>query len=224
MSNKVFKTSFGHSIPIIPGFREGLMPPRDNVDPVQRLQHRGHGRIQALKENDFGIVSDIYQYAILADWFDTTLGADRTYERMLDIGGSTGLIGQLFKASGRTRAVDNIEIIDFRDTLNMDRVRYFLQKIQAGRKELYTKGNADIRLGRLKAGVKNRQVWVLNQLNFMQSTFPYFIGEKSNYWNISPNAELGLDRYILGDFFKLDSKYDFLLSSTTMQHFSVPPF
>ena len=78
----------------------------------------------------------------------------------------------------------------------------------------------------LPAGYTYRedQAWVLQQLEHMQSTFPYPIDQNSHYWNIDPTVPLGLDRYILGDYFELEEKYDFILVATTMQHFSVQPF
>jgi hypothetical protein len=104
MPARVFETSFGHKIPIIENYRQTLPPPRDNATPVgaSSIQQSGGGK--APQETDFGIMSDIFQFAMMADWFDSTIAADRRYERMLDIGGGTGLIGQLFKDGCSTSA------------------------------------------------------------------------------------------------------------------------
>lgn len=248
MNQKFFKTSFGHEIPIVPNYRRGLPPPRDNTSVFGASSIEETLGAKAPKESDFGIASDIFQFAMIADWFDTTLASDHQYERMLDVGGSSGLISQLFKATGRVRAVENIEVLDFRDSLDMDLVRHYLRKIQSGRRELDSLNpfietpapspspSVLSRLRRQPASVqpsimvppnytyREDQAWVVQQLNHMQSTFPYAIDRHSHYWNIDPDAPLGLDRYILGDFFKLEEQYDFLLVSTTMQHFSVPVF
>jgi hypothetical protein len=82
-------------------------------------------------------------------------------------------------------------------------------------------------LRRLAApGRPNRedQVWLVNDIDFMQSTFPFPIDRNSHYWNIDPNTTFNLDRYIVGDLMEFEEEYDFLLVSTTMQHFSVPTF
>ena len=223
MTGKFFTTSFGHSIPIVEGYRDTLPPPRDNsIGNASTIQETGG--VKGEKENDFGIFSDIFQFGFFADWLATTPVGGRKFDRMLDIGGSTGLMVQLFKAAGMAREVENIEVVDFRESLDHADVRRLLKKIQAGAQELRGASAMDVKLGKLKAGVKNRQIWLMNQLNFMQSTFPYPITERSHFWKLGPDVPLGLDRYILGDLFELNEKYDFLLSSTTMQHFSVAPF
>lgn len=71
---------------------------------------------------------------------------------------------------------------------------------------------------------RNALSLLVNDLDFMQSTFPFPIDKDSHYWNIDPAVNLSLDRYILGDFMELKETYDFLLVATTMQHFSVPVF
>jgi hypothetical protein len=131
---------------------------------------------------------------------------------MLDIGGGPGLIGQVFKASGRVRAVDDIEILDFRDAVSLDRIRAFLQLIQIAR-------SADSSPNAVTA----RQ-WLSQQVAFMESTFPFPVNQHSNFLRVGPHANLGLDRFILGDLFELNETYDFLVGATTMQHFSVPTF
>jgi SAM-dependent methyltransferase len=193
------------------------------------------------KETDFGIVSDFFQFAMMADWLETTPIADRKFERMLDVGGGTGLIGQLFKASGRTRCIENIEILDYSESLDMNLVRYYANKVQNGRRELYSLGDAvpqvsnESLLKRLRKAIgplpspcsassREDQVWVLGQLDHMTSTFPYPTDSNSHYWKIDPKHDLKLDRYITGDFFELQDQYDFLFVSTTMAHFSVPDF
>jgi hypothetical protein len=227
MQQKYFETSFGHRIPIVPDYRRHLPPPRDNDSALGASSIQQSMGAKGPEESDFGILSDIFQFGMMADWFDRTAVSDRCYNRMLDIGGSTGLMGQLFKAAGRARAVENIEILDFRDSLELDRVRFFLKTIQDMRRELSFPARSrvqELKTVLLRPGIRSSLRWFLEHLNFMQSTFPYPIGEHSNYWKLNPGCELGLDRYILGDLFELDEKYDFLLCATTMQHFSVPSF
>ncbi len=224
MPGKFFKTSFGHSIPIVEGYRKGLPPPRDNAAAMSSSSIQQSGGVKGPKETDFGIMSDIFQYAFFADWLATTPIGGRKFERMLDIGGSTGLMGQLFKAAGFTKRAENIEILDYSESLEADDVRRLLQKVQTGKQEWEASSAFDARLGRLRAGAKSRQYWLGQQIRMLQSIFPYPITEHSHLWRLSPSLQLGLDKYILGDYFDLNEKYDFLLSATTMQHFSVQPF
>src|SRR4051812_34244039 len=124
MTQKVFRTSFGHDIPIIENYRRNLPPPRDNVSAESASSiHQSLGA-KGPKESDFGIVSDIFQFAMMADWFNSTPAAGRRYDRMLDVGGSTGFMSQMFKATGHVRAAENIEILDFSESLDLDRVRH----------------------------------------------------------------------------------------------------
>jgi hypothetical protein len=244
MHQRFFKTSFGHEIPIVEDYRRSLPPPRDNAALVGSSSIQQTLGAKGPEESDFGIVSDVFQFAMMADWFSRTVASGRRYERMLDVGGSTGFIGQLFKATGHVRAVENIEVIDFSESLSIERARLFLRKIQNGRKQLYTPAclqppspDAVSWRGAVRALLSPRhrsapgaiatnedQIWVLQQLDHMISTYPFPIDEHSHYWRIDPDVELSLDRFILGDLFELDEKYDFLLVSTTMQHFSVAPF
>ena len=216
MPSRVFETSFGHKIRIDENYGRYLPQPPNRADVVHSSSIQQSGGIKAPRESDYGITSDIFQFAMMADWLERTEVGDRRFDRMLDIGGSTGLIGQFFKAVGRARTVENIEILDFRDQELLGRVRHFLRLIQAGRKNLYEPSRI--------SKILNRTRWVRSQLDFMQDAYPYPIDQHSNYWRISPDAPLGLDKYILGDLFELDEKYDFLLSATTMHHFSVPLF
>jgi SAM-dependent methyltransferase len=220
MTGRFFKTSFGHSIPIVESYRSTLPP----LGKPRASSIAETGGEKGEKESPFGIFSDIFQFSMFADWLATTPAGGRKFERLLDIGGSTGLIGQLFKGAGIAKAVDNIEVLDFRDSLDMADVCAILAKIRAGSQELRAESAMDFRLGKLKGGVKNRQIWLMNQLRFMESTFPYPITEHSHFWKFAPDVPLSLDRYILGDLFEHNEKYDFILSSTTMQHFSVAPF
>ena len=224
MTGKFFKTSFGHAIPVADGYRAQMPPPRDNASPMGASSITQSGGVKGPKENPFGIMSDIFQYAFFADWLATTPIAGRKFECMLDIGGCTGLMSQLFKASGMVREAHNIEILDYSDALDHDLVRHTIGKIRTGHQELTGQSAFDARLWKLRAGAKSRQVWLLNQLRFLESTFPYPITEHSHLWKLSPNLPLGLDRDIIGDFFELKEPYDFLLCVTTMQHFSVEAF
>ena len=182
------------------------------------------GGAKGPKEDAFAILSDIFQYAFFADWLATTPVGGRKFERMLDIGGSTGLMAQLFKATGMVRQAHNIEILDFSDALDHDQVRHLIGKIRTGHRELTGQSAFDAHIWTLRAGAKSRQIWLLNQLRFMESSYPYPITEHSHLWELSPSLQLGLDRDIIGDFFELNEQYDFLLCATTMQHFSVEPF
>jgi SAM-dependent methyltransferase len=248
MSQKVFKTSFGHEIPIVANYRRNLPPPRDNVSVESASSIQETLGVKGPQESDFGIVSDIFQFSMLADWFNSTPAAGRRYERMLDVGGSTGFISQMFKATGHVRAAENIEILDFSEALDMDRARYFINKINNGRKELYSTNPPwpSVPAAAPPEGVLSRlvrphsappaivrptdytsredQFWVMDQLDFFQSTFPAPIDKFSHFWRLDPKADYSLDRYITGDFMELEEQYDFLLVATTMQHFSVPVF
>ena len=138
MSQKMFRTSFGHDIPIIENYRRNLMSPRDNSSPETASSIDETKGVKGPPESDFGIYSDIFQFAMLADWFNSTPAAGRRYERMLDVGGSTGLMSQLFKATGQVQVAENIEILDFSEALDRDRLRYFIHKINNGHYQLYT--------------------------------------------------------------------------------------
>jgi hypothetical protein len=242
MAGRIFKTSFGYEIPIIENYLRRMPPPRDNLGLAAVPDVLG---AKAPVESDFGIVSDIFQFSMMADWFKTTLASGKQYERMLDINGGTGLIGQLFKAVGIVRAVENVETLDYSESLDADLVRNFLKKIRNGRKESYSQDFAQPAilpqprrgLARLipppppasfapfgSLSSREDQVWVQLQLDHMQSTFPYAIDQHSYYWNVDHDVPLKLDRRILGNFLELDDKYDFLLATTSMQYFSVREF
>ena len=98
MAKKYFKTSFGHEIPIVENYRRNLPPPRDNVSAESGSSIQESLGTKGPAETDFGITSDIFQFAMMADWFRSTPVSERPYKRMLDVGGSTGFISQLFKA------------------------------------------------------------------------------------------------------------------------------
>jgi hypothetical protein len=230
MPQKYFRTSFGHEIPIVENYRRNLPPPRDNTSAESSSSIQESLGVKGPVEDDFGITSDIYQFAILADWFRSTPLSGRRYKRMLDVGGSTGFMSMLFKAAGYVDKVENIEILDFRESLDWDRVHYFFKKIQHGRKVLRqpwsTPRDWRSRYTHWRDSVSDRNAlsWQVNELDFMQSTHPFPVDKDSHYWDIDPDVPLGLDRYILGDMMELDEVYDFLLVATTMQHFSVPVF
>lgn len=118
MPQKYFKTSFGHEIPIVENYRRNLPPPRDNSSAESSSSIQESLGAKGPAENDFGITSDIFQFAMLADWFRSTPVSERRYNRMLDVGGSTGFMSMLFKAAGYVREVENIEILDFQESLD----------------------------------------------------------------------------------------------------------
>jgi hypothetical protein len=227
---KYFKTSFGHEIPIVENYRRNMPPSRDNVSAESASSIQESLGVKAAVESDFGITSDIFQFAMMADWFRSTPVSERPYKKMLDVGGSSGFISMLFKAAGYVRSAENIEILDFQESLDWNRVRYFLRKIQDGRRVLRGPWAAPrdwrSRLTHARDAAKDRDAlaWLVNDLDFMQSTFPFPIDKDSHYWDIDPNSSLTLDRYIIGDLMEFEEVYDFLLVSTTMQHFSVPVF
>ena len=215
MSAKFFETSFGHKIPIDDQYRRNLPSVANKANPenASSIQESGGGKAPA--ESEYGIVSDVYQFAMMADWIDRSVIGDRRFDRMLDIGGSSGLMGQLFKSVGRVHTVENIEILEFREPTFLDRTKQILGRIQAGRKQLDSQP---------RFRIKNHEKWVLSQLNLLQGMYPYPIDRYSNFWKVGPDALSSLDRYILGDLLELNEKYDFLLSSTTMNHFSVDTY
>ena len=98
MSAKFFETSFGHKIPIDDQYRRNLPSVANKANPenASSIQESGGGKAPA--ESEYGIVSDVYQFAMMADWIDRSVIGDRRFDRMLDIGGSSGLMGQLFKS------------------------------------------------------------------------------------------------------------------------------
>ena len=215
MSQEFFETSFGHSIKITDQYRLNLPPSSKKRDLVTASSIQASTGIKAPRESDYGIVSDIYQFAMFEDWINRTAVGDRRFDRMLDIGGSTGLIGQLFKAIKRVREVENIEILDYQDSSLSARVEHILRRIHAGRQQIDLQPR--IRISR-------HEKWVLAQLSLMQDFYPYPIDRHSSFWKVGPDAPPSVDRFIIGDFFELEEKYDFLLSATAMHHCSVVPF
>src|ERR1041385_94324 len=188
MKQKFFETSFGHVIPINENYARDLPPPPNRTDILNASSIAQTKGAKAPVENEYGIMSDIYQFAFAADWLQTTVIGDRCFDRMLDIGGSSGLMGQLFKAVRRVRTVENIEILDFReDPTLLHRVRYLLGRIQDGRKQLDSSSRFHL---------MNRAKGALKWIDFMQEVYPFPIDRYSNYWKVTPQSLPALDRYI----------------------------
>ncbi len=195
-----FKTSFGHAIPFREGYRLHKPPMFDpsfyrEIPPM---------------ECDFGILADIFEFSRMVNWLDTIFGVPQKFAKLLDVGGNTGLIARLFKATGRAHEVQCLDLCDLRQTLPMDRVKAILKIIQLAKDEIMV-------------GERGPHLqFVLTCFSSEQNQHPAPL--PSSIWSISPDSEFTLAKFICEDFYNQTNLYDCITSFSSLDHFTPSKF
>jgi hypothetical protein len=196
-----FTTSFGQDIQIISNYRSHF-PPLVKVGYDPETAPSGEGFV--------GIVSDLYQFSMAMTWMDSILGK-RACARLLDIGGNTGTIARLFKATGRAQSVACIDQIDFSRSIAEADIRSLIHEVSEAGK---------VGIGWDVAALAARWTWIGPLLAFNQ-LYPFYLPTIIQFWTIAPQADFSLDRYIVGDVYELDEKYDCVTMFSSLDWFDV---
>lgn len=225
MGKDIFTTSFGNKISIIDGYRDTLPPSYDssNYDKNKKPP----------EESIWGIWADIYQFSIFLDWLEFKGLSSLKFNKLLDVGGNTGLIARLFHSMGIAENVQCIDICDFSESLSMDRIVEMIKKIKESKniildlkmKKSFSQKVLNFinkkKIKNKRKEEKNSAFLILKLLKTSQSMHPAPIPKC--IFEIS-EENLKLNNYIHGDFYKLKEKYDCITSFSSLDHFNPEDF
>lgn len=216
-----FVTEFAETIPLRKGYSLGCPPPYDCrvYDPA----------VPGDAESVFGIYSDLWESAIFFDWIQATpVLSGRRHARLLDIGGNTGLIARFLKHFGFADHTSCVDICDFSRSLDermLQRIVSDVVKVEHDladgavgvRPTLLDRGIRKIARYRTRRSIVAECMSAFSTLQTMYpSRFPPVLRELPHH----PVA--GLDRYLHGNVFDLDERYDCITLFSSLDHFSPP--
>lgn len=206
---KTFTTSYGTRIEVIDGYKE-LHPQirlADVVTPYAELvPDRGWMGID-------GFIKDVYEYAIMIDFLER-LGARTFWERGLDIGGAEGTISRLLRGARRLRYAVTIDISDVSRSLSTSTfIKHFLRFRAAC---LVARYSAPLRRFLLGDGE-----WRGQRLTPLFNNWGYWPPRSSTFWRLSLRAVPRIDRYIVGDVYQLDERFDLVTAFFCLDYFDI---
>lgn len=205
VSVPAFTTSFGTTIPVVPGYRRAHLL----VDASAVFGKGGGTRPLGFD----GFVKDVYQYALMLD-FLKTLGLDRRWVAALDVGGAEGVVSRLLRGQGRASHTTTVEIEDFRPALSTRRfVRLWLKLRLA---TALARRRPALR-GCLTAGAP----WRGKALSNYTEDFGWTPPADSPFWRVRLPRPPRIDRYELGDFYRLPGPYDLIVAVSAIAWFRI---
>lgn len=232
---KFFKTKYNHEIEIREDYRKGCPP---LFDPKEYSTDK-----KQTEEGAFGIICDIYEFSILIDWL-TKIGYPlNKYKKLLDVGGNTGLIARLFHGYGLVAEAYCLDKSDFTDSLPMEKVMDLLKHIQKTKKDTLKLEDNN---GKYTIGIAMKEIYymirylfkrylqlnqkvtyipvtyIYNTIKICQSLlpapFPIIM------FNMNPDGDYSLSKFIHGNFYELNGKYDCITSFSSLDHFTPSDF
>src|SRR5262249_22522927 len=100
---RAFTTTFGESIPVVPGYRAAHLAVRPSAVFSDGARRPPLGID--------GFIKDVYQYALMLD-FLRNVHVDCRWRAALDVGGAEGTVSRLLRGQGLAAHVTTVEIED----------------------------------------------------------------------------------------------------------------
>ena len=204
-----FKTSFGSTIEFIPGFKDAHLKVRysDIVTPyADMVPDKGNMCID-------GFVKDAYEYALMIDFLEE-LGVRTRWKKGLDLGGAEGTISRMLRGEGRLKQAVTIDMSDASSSLTTGiYARHWLRfKIACW----VSRFSPALRRFLLGAGK-----WRGKRMSAMFNHWGYWPPASSAFWNLKWKAVPRLDRYIAGDVYEHNDKYDLVTAFFCLDYFDI---
>ncbi len=204
-----FTTSFGRPIQFIEGYKAAhpRLTLADIVTPYADMVP-DHGTMGI-----DGFIKDVYEYATMIDFLERH-GVQAVWERGLDIGGAEGTISRLFRGEGRLKYAVTIDSSDVRGRLTT-----------AAFVKHYARFKAACAVSRvspiLRRFLVGDAVWRGKRLSSMYNHWGYWPIPSSTFWKLRLRGVPGIDRYIVGDVYKLDEQFDLITAFYCLDYFNI---
>lgn len=204
---KTFTTSFGQTIPCIPGYQEAHIHARksDTTPPAEGYEGMTPFGID-------GFIKDAYEYSIMIDFLES-LGVKKHWERALDIGGAEGTVSRFLRGEGRVGWAANLELADFGQRLDTKRfMKHWLRYKAACSIAKFSP--------KMKRFLVGEDTWRGKQLTRTYAVFGYMPPPGSVFWNMRLRTVPTIDKFLVQDLYTLkDQKFNLITSVCSMPCF-----
>ncbi len=218
MEKDYFVTEFNERIPIRPGYSKYAPPPYD----CRVYESTTPGET----EPPFGIFSDLWEASIFYDWvMANPLCGGRKHEKLLDIGGNTGLIARFLKTFGFAKKAYCIDICNFSGSLHEETLNDVVKEVVQSIDYIYAENEnmpptiLERALRKLLKFRTNRCIAkeCKNMFSLLQTMYPYPFPNSIRKIAQQPIAKL--DDYMHSNVFELEEKYDCITLFSSLDHF-----
>ena len=205
---KGFQTSFGTTIPLIPGYKEAHPKIRisDIITPYAEMVPDKQMGID-------GFIKDVYEYAMMMDFLEN-LGIKTRWDKGLDLGGAEGTMSRLLRGEGKLKTAVTVDISDVSHNLS---TQAFLKH--------YVRFRAACIASRfsptLKSFLLGDGLWHGRHLTPLFNHWGYWPPASSKFWNLTLKKAPKIDRYITGDVYDLQEKFDLITAFFCLDYFNI---
>ncbi len=205
---KSFQTSFGSTIPVIPGYKE--------AHPKIRISDILTPYTQMVPEKRMGIdgfIKDVYEYALMIDFLENH-GIKTSWNKGLDLGGAEGTMSRLLRGEGKLKTAVTVDISDASHNLSTASFlkHYFRFRVACAFSRFSPK---------LKSFLLGDGLWRGHRLTPLFNHWGYWPPLSSKFWNLTLKRVPSIDRYIAGDVYDLDEKFDLITSFFCLDYFNI---
>ncbi len=203
-----FKTSFGTTIHEVTGYLEAH-PHFDLTDVSPPYEDRTYFGID-------GFIKDVYEYSIMIDFLES-LGFRCAWERALDVGGAEGTMSRLLRGEGRAQWTATLDLTDLGKCLSTATCLRHWARFRLAT----TAARFSPKLRRFLLG---DGMWRGKRLTWLYPNFGYQPPRSSTFWNLRLRAIPSISQYIVGDFYKVEEKFDLITSFLALPCFDAERF
>jgi len=204
---RAFTTSFGTRIPLVEGYRD--VHPRLSIADITTP----YAEMVPSRLGIEGFIRDVYEYALMIDFLEN-LGVRTRWPRALDLGGAEGTMSRLLRAEGRA---DHVVTIDASDAGGALTTEGFLRLWARFRAAAFASRFSP----RLRRFLLGDDVWRGRRLAPIYNHWGYWPPASSTFWRPRLRRLPLLDRYIAGDVYDLEERFDLVTAFFCLDYFDL---